>query len=104
MYINVINLETDKSKLYNIVTNFKELNIKYKIFKGIDGLTYTLTSEDKKNLENVDYDILIKKGVVGCHLSHIKLLENFLNSSSAEYIIADEFIQLRQRLLVKAAS
>ena len=34
MYINVINLETDKSKLYNIVTNFKELNIKYKIFKG----------------------------------------------------------------------
>ena len=76
--VYIINLKSDKDKLKKIQSNFNNYNIKYNIFNGIDGLTYKLNNNDIKYLQNVDYDINIKKGVVGCHLSHIKLLELFV--------------------------
>ena len=45
-----------------------------------------------KYLKNVDYNINIKKGVVGCHLSHIKLLEDLCNSDEEYFIVCEDDI------------
>lgn len=52
-------------------------------------MKYELTEPDLQHLKNVDYDIHIKKGVVGCHLSHIKLLKDLCNSEE-EYMLVSE--------------
>ena len=43
-------------------------------------------------MKNVDYNINIKKGVVGCHLSHIKLLEDLCNSDEEYFIVCEDDI------------
>jgi GR25 family glycosyltransferase involved in LPS biosynthesis len=88
--LKIINLKTDKTKLANIKTNFDEHNIDYEIFNGIDGLDYTLTPNDIIHLQNVDYDIFKQVGVVGCHLSHICLLEHFVNNTTLNHMIVCE--------------
>ena len=88
--LKIINLKTDKTKLANIKTNFDEHNIQYEIFNGIDGLDYTLTDADRVHLQNVDYNIFKQVGVVGCHLSHIRLLEQFINDTTLNHMIVCE--------------
>jgi len=88
--LKIINLKTDTTKLVNIKTNFDEHNIDYEIFNGIDGLDYTLTDADKMHLQNVDYNIFKQVGVVGCHLSHIRLLEHFINNTTLNHMIVCE--------------
>jgi GR25 family glycosyltransferase involved in LPS biosynthesis len=88
--LKIINLKTDKTKLSNIKSNFDEHHIHYEIFNGIDGLDYTLTECDKTRLQNVDYDIFRQVGVVGCHLSHIYLLEHFVNNTTLNHMIVCE--------------
>jgi GR25 family glycosyltransferase involved in LPS biosynthesis len=88
--LRIINLKTDKTKLANIKTNFDEHNINYEIFNGIDGLDYTLTPNDIIHLQNVDYNIFKQVGVVGCHLSHICLLEHFVNNTTLNHMIVCE--------------
>jgi GR25 family glycosyltransferase involved in LPS biosynthesis len=88
--LKIINLETDKTKLANIKTNFDEHNIQHEIFNGIDGLNYTLTDADMMYLQNVNYNIFKKVGVVGCHFSHIRLLEQFINNTTLNHMIVCE--------------
>lgn len=88
--VNIINLETDKKRLTKIKSNFHKFNIKYNIIKAIDGSKYTLTQSDRKYLKNVDYDINVNKGTVGCNLSHIKLLEKFCHEKNKKYLIVAE--------------
>jgi GR25 family glycosyltransferase involved in LPS biosynthesis len=88
--LKIINLKNDKTKLSNIKTNFDEHHIDYEIFNGIDGLDYTLTDDDMMHLQNVDYNIFKQVGVVGCHLSHIGLLEHFVNNTTLNRMIVCE--------------
>ena len=88
--LKIINLKTDKTKLANIKSNFDQHNIQHEIFNGIDGLDYTLTESDLARLQNVDYDIFKQVGVVGCHLSHIYLLEHFVNNTTLNHMIVCE--------------
>jgi GR25 family glycosyltransferase involved in LPS biosynthesis len=88
--INIINLEIDKERLKKIKSNCDKFNINYNVIKAIDGLKYKLTQNDKIYLKNVNYDINIEKGVLGCHLSHIRLLEDFCKKKNKEYLIVVE--------------
>ena len=88
--LKIINLKTDKIKLANIKANFDEHNIENEIFNGIDGLDYTLTDADMMHLQSVDYNIFKQVGVVGCHLSHIRLLEQFINNTTLNHMIVCE--------------
>jgi GR25 family glycosyltransferase involved in LPS biosynthesis len=88
--LKIINLKTDKIKLANIKANFDQHNIENEIFNGIDGLDYTLTDADMMHLQNVDYNIFKQVGVVGCHLSHIRLLEQFINDTTLNHMIVCE--------------
>jgi GR25 family glycosyltransferase involved in LPS biosynthesis len=88
--LKIINLKTDKTKLSNIKSNFDEHDIHYEIFNGIDGLDYTLTECDRTRLQNVDYNIFKQVGVVGCHLSHICLLEHFVKNTTLNHMIVCE--------------
>lgn len=88
--LKLINLKTDKTKLANIKSNFDEHNIQYEVFNGIDGLDYILTDDDHVHLQNVDYNIFKQVGVVGCHLSHIRLFEHFINDTTLNHMIVCE--------------
>jgi GR25 family glycosyltransferase involved in LPS biosynthesis len=90
--IRIINLETDIEKRQNITSQFNKYDINYEFRTGIDGLKYKLSTNDLEYLKDVDYNIHTKKGVVGCHLAHIKLLEELCNSEEEYFIVGEDDI------------
>ena len=87
--INVINLEKSKERLEYFKLMCKKLNIKYNKISGIDGSKYNLNKYERDLYSNVDYNINKKKGVIGCHLSHIKAL-NSLKDNDYSIICEDD--------------
>jgi exopolysaccharide biosynthesis predicted pyruvyltransferase EpsI/GR25 family glycosyltransferase involved in LPS biosynthesis len=92
--IYLINLKTDVRKFMEMKNMFHKLRLKYRVFEGVEGLSYPLTKEDLQYLQDVDYDIHLKKGVVGCHLSHIRLLEQFVASNEPYLIVCEDNVKI----------
>lgn len=86
----IINLEIDKERLNKMTTQLDNLSIDYNVFKGVNGNDYTIDSNDKFLFQNVDFNIYEKKGVVGCFLSHIKCLEQFIKQDDKLYMVVCE--------------
>ena len=90
--LNVINLDKSKDRLEYFKLMCNKLNIKYNRIRGIDGRKHILTKYEKNFFKNVNYDINKKKGIIGCHLSHIKALETLKNNDFA--IICEDDIDI----------
>ncbi len=86
----IINLEIDKERLNKMTAQLENLSIDYNVFKAVNGNDYTIDSNDKFLFQNVDFDIYKKKGVVGCFLSHIKCLEQFIKQDDKQYMVVCE--------------
>ena len=98
--IYLINLKTDVCKRTEMKQMFHKHHLTYRVFEGVEGLTYKLTNDDLQYLQHVDYDIHVKKGVVGCHLSHIRLLEQFTTSNQPYLIVCEDNVQLTDNSVV----
>jgi len=79
----VVNLDKRQDRWDNI-NNIKELSfLNYKRFSAINGTTLKPTLQLQRIFDNNDYNM--KRGMVGCAISHIKLMIELINSSSFNY-------------------
>lgn len=78
--VYLINLEKDTYK-YKIMKNkLDNLNIKFELFKAIDGNT----------LENCKLLRFGNKGAVGCKMSHMKIIENAKYNNYSKILILED--------------
>lgn len=90
--ITVINLESSSERLNYFKNMCNNLNIKYNRISAINGFEYKLNEKEKEIFSNIDYDIKKKKGVLGCHLSHIKAIKK--NQNELFSIICEDDINI----------
>jgi glycosyl transferase family 25 len=91
--IYVINLESDKNRKEDIEKQFKKYNFNINFFNAIHGKSLNYDELQTKNI--IDTNIgKIKKGEIGCALSHITLWKQLLNSSKQYFIIFEDDIIL----------
>ncbi|WP_028255819.1 glycosyltransferase family 25 protein [Veillonella magna] len=87
----VVNLETSIDRREHITKIFENTCITPRFFKAIDGKF--ITDDDRR----VDDDGLLRLGEKGCALTHLKILENFLNGCEEYIIIFEDDIELDSR-------
>ena len=92
--IHLINLETNPEKREACTNNFKQLGLRYAVMQAIDGAKYTLSPHERWLFKQVNYDIDVKVGVVGCSLSHLQLLETFVRSNQSYLLVAEDNITI----------
>ena len=83
----VINLEERKDRLIQFNKNS---NIKYKVFNAINGTKLKPNEHLQQLFLGNDYNMRV--GIVGCALSHIKLLINLLKSDNDIFCILEDDI------------
>jgi len=84
----VINLDRRPDRLESFLKNAP---INFKRFSAIDGKKLKPSRQLQKLFENNDYNM--RKGMVGCALSHIKLWIQLLNSDKDAYLIVEDDIE-----------
>lgn len=83
----VINLNRRRDRIEKFVKNYP---IKYTLFEAVDGKKLKPTALLQKIFENNKYNM--NRGVIGCSLSHIKLLIKLVNSDKKAYLILEDDI------------
>ena len=92
--IKIINLKVDTDRKITMKEQLDNLKLEYSFFDAIDGSVYNLTDNERQYLSAVDYDININKGVVGCFLSHIRVLEEFIKTDDNYLVVVEDDIIL----------
>jgi len=90
--IKIINLKADIDRKITMTEQFDNLKLEYSFFDAIDGGVYNLTDNERQYLSAVDYDINTQKGVVGCFLSHIRVLEEFIKTDDNYLVVVEDDI------------
>jgi len=83
----VINLEKRPIRLYNFMSNLKDINY-VNVFDGIDGKKLQPCHKIAKLFEKSDYNY--RRGIVGCALSHMLIWKEFLNDVNVQYLLVFE--------------
>jgi GR25 family glycosyltransferase involved in LPS biosynthesis len=110
----VINLERRPDRLEEFTKKIKELNcdVKYDVFKAVDGKTLKMTDELKKIFE-IQPGFVGKRhkithgyntGVLGCALSHINIWKELANSDldeNAIYIVFEDDVEFEENFVVR---
>jgi len=89
----VVNLDrrADRWKLFT--QNNTQLNfLNFKRFSAIDGEKLKSTPQLQQIFENNDYNM--RKGMVGCFMSHIVLYTQLINSNDEVYLILEDDIEV----------
>ncbi|WP_097345469.1 glycosyltransferase family 25 protein [Escherichia coli] len=97
--IYTINLFTENGRREKILSLAKKLELPIKIENAIIGSN--LSKEYLDNLTNESIDKIgrnLSPGEVGCYLSHIKCLKNFLSSGDEFAIILEDDVTLDYRI------
>ncbi|EFO4595486.1 glycosyltransferase family 25 protein, partial [Escherichia coli] len=97
--IYTINLFTENARREKILSLAKKLELPIKIENAIIGSN--LSKEYLDNLTNESIDKIgrnLSPGEVGCYLSHIKCLKNFLSSGDEFAIILEDDVTLDYRI------
>ena len=85
--IYCINLERSKDRWENIKKGAKNANIKVERFNAIDGKNIDKTETSQRN--NININHRLRKGTIGCALSHILLLRK-IGRESNNYVLVLE--------------
>lgn len=92
MVINIVNLDKRLDRwedIQSFTNNFKFFS--YNRFKAIDGYSLKPNIHLSKLFDGNDYNM--RKGMVGCALSHIQLAINLLNSDKELYLVLEDDIK-----------
>jgi GR25 family glycosyltransferase involved in LPS biosynthesis len=97
----VINLERRPDRFEKFERNSEQINfLKYNKFFAIDGMKLKPTEQLQRIFENNDYNM--RKGMVGCALSHIKLYIDLINDENASvYLILEDDIDFVPEFQIK---
>jgi GR25 family glycosyltransferase involved in LPS biosynthesis len=74
----VINLKRREDRLHKFISKINSTHIQYNIFNAVDGSQLSPSYQLERIFENNDYNM--RKGMVGCAMSHIQLYINLINS------------------------
>lgn len=94
--IHVINLKNRTVKREKIQRQLDEHGLKSSFFEAIDGKTLNRNTLNDKNLINDFMTVTgnlrrkLRKGEIGCSLSHLKIWKNFLKNSQKPYLLIFE--------------
>ena len=88
----VINLDSRKDRWEKISKALYENHVDFKRFPAIDGKLLKPTEQLQRIFDNNDYNM--KAGMVGCAMSHIKLLIDLVNSEDTVRCIMEDDIRL----------
>jgi len=89
----VVNLDRRPDRWEKFIKNNKELDfLNYKRFSGIDGEKMKSTPQLQQIFENNDYNM--RKGMVGCFMSHIVLYTQLINSNDEIYLILEDDLEV----------
>jgi len=78
--VYLINLENDTDKYQIMKSKLDKLNIKFELFKAIDG----------NKLKNCKLLHFGNKGAVGCKMSHMKIIENAKYNNYSKILILED--------------
>ena len=92
--IHLINLKTNPEKKKSSIKNFERFGVPYVVVNGVDGNNYQLSQHERWLFKQADYDIDVQLGVVGCCLSHLKLLEAFVRSKQSHLLVAEDNVTI----------
>ena len=91
----IVNLDDRKDRWENFETsNGQQLEfLKYQRFSAVDGKKLVSTCQLQQIFENNDYQM--RRGMVGCFMSHVKLYCDLINESGTDsYLILEDDIEL----------
>jgi GR25 family glycosyltransferase involved in LPS biosynthesis len=89
----VINLKKDVERKEFIKNHFKEHDISFNIFEGVNGLELDLEKlKTEKTLK--DKERPLTKGEIGCYLSHVEIWKKFLSSDKKYCLIFEDDVKL----------
>ena len=88
----VVNLDRRPDR-WETFTQLKQLDfLNYKRFSAIDGEKLISTHQLQQIFENNDYNM--RKGMVGCFMSHIVLCTQLINSQDDTYLILEDDVEV----------
>lgn len=91
--IYIINLENSIQRREKLTANLeKHKVINYKFIKAVSG--YDLNLEELKSKKIILNDNTLKRGEIGCSLSHIKIYEEILNNDKEISLILEDDVFL----------
>tara|TARA_Y100000389_G_scaffold169032_1_gene175039 strand:+ start:246 stop:1028 length:783 start_codon:yes stop_codon:yes gene_type:complete len=93
-----INMKKDKTKNDHIINTLNKTNLKYKRFEGIPGSQCKDTDYYKKKT-NLFCKLFSTDKIIGCGLTHIKLIEDIYHKNNTPYafIIEDDILLLKDK-------
>lgn len=101
MRIFVISLKDSSDRRAHINQHLSQKGLKYDLFEGIDG--YELSLEESKkfssNRSAKELGRALRRGEMGCALSHISLYEKLLESEENEFLILEDDAELTDAAL-----
>lgn len=74
----VINLDRRQDRLAKMTQSLNKIGIPFRRFSAVDGLKLTNSSQLQIIFDNNDYNM--RRGMVGCAMSHIQLWIDFINN------------------------
>ncbi|MEI8278499.1 MAG: glycosyltransferase family 25 protein [Bacteroidota bacterium] len=94
MKIFVINLKRSVERRVKIEKQLKSLGMDYEIFEGVDG--YKLTEDDLNKYMDHEHKYFreLKKGEIGCFLSHYSVLKKIVDLELPSAIVMEDDIIL----------
>jgi glycosyl transferase, family 25 len=98
MKIFVINLKRSVERRIKIENQLKKLQLDYEIFEGVDG--YKLTEDDLNKYMDHEHPYFreLKKGEIGCFLSHYSVLKKIADLKLPAAIVMEDDIILSKNL------
>jgi GR25 family glycosyltransferase involved in LPS biosynthesis len=89
----VVNLDRRPDRWEKFLKNSEELKfLNVQRFSAVDGLQVKSTTQLQRIFNNNDYDM--KRGMVGCLMSHIKKYIDLINSNSDVYCLLEDDIEI----------
>jgi GR25 family glycosyltransferase involved in LPS biosynthesis len=91
----VINLKSRSEKYKYISDQLNKQNLKFNMFDAIDGSKLDVNDLENKNIYNTNktisyMDRVLRKGEIGCALSHIFIWAKMLNNTQSKYFLIFE--------------
>jgi len=99
MITYLINLERATERLDSCIDEFNKIDLRFKLFRAVDGKTITLPNKDFCELS---YNLLNGKrknlGEIGCYFSHLNVLKDFIESGENLALVCEDDISLNKDL------
>lgn len=89
----LINLDRSPERLATMVSRLDDLGIEFERIPGVDGMSLSEDEFGRQTSENRYYKP-IRRGEVGCQLSHLKALARFLDSDARYALVLEDDARL----------